>query len=458
MSSKQPQQMISVNCPACRRSYSAPVTGVIDVQSNPRLKTLLLQGRLNVSTCPYCNTTAMMSVPLAYHDAEKQFLFCLVPQELRLNEPERQRIIGDMSRAVMNALPGEQRKGYLLNPRIFLTFQTMIEAILEGDGITKEMLQAQEKKLQLIQTMAQSVGDALTLANMIGENAAQFDEEFFALLSSSVQAALQRGESESAERLNVLLEKLLEQTPTGQQIAKQQQEIEKVLDGIDENLTQEELAKRVLSIDSESEEQILSVLISVARPLVDYRFFQLLTERIEKAEQAGDTAFVSRAKRLRSRLVDLTQEMDAQLRAALEEKTELLSALLESDDPASIIHARLDEIDDAFMSVLSVNLQQSAQQEHTEAVQALQQIRNLVTQILTENMPPEVQLIQQLLQADYPNETRQILQAHAAQVTPQLIQTMSLLTQDLASRQQADLKSKLEQIAAQAQLIAGVTP
>ena len=73
-------------------------------------------------------------------------------------------------------------------------------------------------------------------------------------------------------------------------------------------------------------------------------------------------------------------------------------------------------------------------------------------------MPPEVQLIQQLLQADYPNETRQILQAHAAQVTPQLIQTMSLLTQDLASRQQADLKSKLEQIAAQAQLIAGVTP
>ncbi|MBN1580866.1 MAG: CpXC domain-containing protein [Anaerolineae bacterium] len=458
MSSNRPQQMVSVNCPSCQRAYNAPVTGVIDVQSAPQLKTLLLQGRLNVSTCPYCNATGMMSVPMIYHDADKEFLFCLVPQELRMSEPDRQRVIGEMSRAVINALPAERRKGYLLNPRIFLTLQTLAEAILEGDGITKEMLQAQEKKLRLIQTMAQSVGDSLVLANMIAENADLFDQEFFGLLSGSVQAALQRGETESAERFNVLLEKLLEQTPTGLEIAKQQQEIEKVLEGIDENLGQEELVNRVLSIDSKSEDQILGVLISMTRPLVDYRFFQLLTERIDKAEQSGDAAFVDRAKRLRSKLIDLTQELDAQVRATMEEKAELLSTLLESEDPASIIRARIDEIDNAFMSVLSMNLQESTQHNHTEAVQALQQIRNLITQIATENMPPEVRFIQKLLEADYPDETRQMLQTNAAQVTPQLIQTIKLLAQDLDSRQQADLSAKLEQIAAQAQLVAGVTP
>jgi hypothetical protein len=457
MSSNQPQQpTVSVNCPSCQRAYNAPVTGVIDVQSSPQLKSLLLQGRLNVSTCPYCGATGMMSVPMVYHDAEKEFLFCLVPQELRLHEQERQRVIGEMSRAVINALPTEQRKGYLLNPRIFLTLQTLVEAILEGDGITKEMLQDQEKKIQLIQTMAQSVGDALALANMIAENTEQFDEAFFALLSGSVQAALQRGDTESAERFNVLLEKLLEQTPKGQEIAEQQKEIERVLEGIDENLTQEELANRVLSIDSESEDQILGVLISMTRPLVDYRFFQLLTERIDKAEQAGDTAFVDKAKRLRSKLVDLTQELDAQVRATMEEKSGLLSMLLESEDPASIIRARIDEIDNAFMSVLAMNLQESTQHNHTEAIQALQQIRDLIIQIANENMPPEMQFIQQLLEADYPDETRQVLQNNAAQVTPQLIQTIKLLAQDLANRQQTDLGVKLEQIAAQAQLVAGV--
>ena len=134
-----------------------------------------------------------------------------------------------------------------------------------------------------------------------------------------------------------------------------------------------------------------------------------------------------------------------------------MSTLLKSEDPASIIRARLDEIDNAFMSVLTMNLQESMQHHHTETVQALEQIRDLITQILSENMPPEVQFIQKLLRAEYPDETRQILQANASQVTPQLIQTIKLLAQDLAARQQADMKSKLEQIAAQAQLVAGVT-
>jgi hypothetical protein len=398
----------------------------------------------------------MMSVPLVYHDADKEFLFCLVPQQLQLGETERQRVIGEMSKAILNALPAEQRKGYLLRPRIFLTLQTMVEAILEGDGITKEMLQAQEEKIALAQRMAQSVGDPLVLANMIAENTDKFDEEFFALLSANVQASLQRGETESAERLNVLLEKLLEQTDTGKKIAEQQKEIQNALEGIDENLTREELLNRVLSINADIEDDILQVLIGVTRPLIDYQFFQSLTERIEKATQAGDTAFVDKVKRLRSKILDLTQELDAQVRTTMEGKTRLLSELLSSQDPASIIRARLEEIDNTFMSVLAMNLQESTQRDDTNAVQALERIRKVVTDVLSENLPPEMRLIQQLLQAQYPDETRQMLQANSAQVTPQLIQTIKMLSKDLADRQQQDTSAKLDQIAAQAQLVAGI--
>jgi hypothetical protein len=50
-----------------------------------------------------------------------------------------------------------------------------------------------------------------------------------------------------------------------------------------------------------------------------------------------------------------------------------------------------------------------------------------------------------------------MLQTNSAQVTPQLVQTIKLLSQDLAERQQQDMSTKLEQIAAQAQLVAGIS-
>ncbi len=450
--------MVSVNCPSCKRAYNAPVTGVIDANRTPQLKSLLLQGRLNVSTCPHCGLSGMMSVPLVYHDAEKEFLFCLIPQELQVNESERQRIIGEMSRAIMNTLPPEQRKGYLLNPRIFLTVQTMVEAVLEGDGITKDMLQAQEEKLQLMHRMAQATGDSLALTNMMIENQAQIDQEFLVLLSTSIQAAQQQGETESVERFNALWAKLLEQTPAGQEIAAWQKELERILQGVNENITQEQLLNKVISIKKESEDDILGILISIARSLIDYRFFQLMTERIEQAEQAGDTAFVDKVTRRRAKILNLIQQLDAQVRETMANRAALLQEMLQSRDPKSVIRAHLGELDNAFMSVLGLNIEQAAQQGETEAQNRLKQIGTFVTDVLTENAPPEIRFVQQLLQADYPEQTRQMLQANPARVTAQFIQTLKLLAQDFGDRQQAEIGEKLEQIAAQAQLVAGAAP
>jgi hypothetical protein len=47
----------------------------------------------------------------------------------------------------MNRLPQEQRKAYLLRPQSMFTFQTMIEKILEADGITKQMIEDQQNRL-----------------------------------------------------------------------------------------------------------------------------------------------------------------------------------------------------------------------------------------------------------------------------------------------------------------------
>jgi hypothetical protein len=45
---------------------------------------------------------------------------------------------------VMDRLPAEKRKGYLLNPIPNLTYESMIQTILGKDGITPEMLKEQQ--------------------------------------------------------------------------------------------------------------------------------------------------------------------------------------------------------------------------------------------------------------------------------------------------------------------------
>jgi hypothetical protein len=184
-------QAATVNCPACRAQYTVPVQNVIDVGHDPRLKSWLLQGRLNVGVCPQCGTAGALSVPLIYHDPDKQLLFCLIPQELNIPENERQRMIGQLSNRVMSSLPSERRKGYLLQPRPFLTFQTFLEAVLEADGITREMLDQQRAKAQAIAEMVQAVDDSLGLAALIGQHEGLIDYEFFALLSANIRGAEQ---------------------------------------------------------------------------------------------------------------------------------------------------------------------------------------------------------------------------------------------------------------------------
>jgi hypothetical protein len=395
----------------------------------------------------------MLTLPFAYHDPEKELLLCFVPQGLQMNEHSRQRVIGEMTNAIMNNLPASQRKGYLLQPRTFLTFQTLMEAILEADGVTKEMLQAQQEKIQLVEQMVQAVDDSLRLAALIGEQRSKIDYEFFTLLTASISAAEREDRKDMVEKLTRLREKLLEQTETGKEVAKQQQAVEKVLEGIDENLTREDLVERVTTIESEHEDQILPVLISLTRPLLDYRFFQLLTERINKANKEKDTELANRLNGLRDKILDLTQQIDAEVRARTEEKAKLLVEIMRSEDMKTAIRARIDDIDGLFLSVLETNIEQSEQQSRHETVGLLRSIRDTIIDILQEGAPPMVRFINQLLRVEYPDETRKMLRENPSMVTADLISMMDALSKDLVERGQQQTSERLKGIMAQAQLM-----
>jgi hypothetical protein len=425
---------------------------VIDVDRTPQLKSLLLQGRINVGVCPQCGTGGMLSAPLVYHDSSKELLFCLIPQELGLTEHDRQRTIGQLSNAIINHLPAERRKGYLLQPKQFLSFQTFVEAILEADGITKEMLAEQEARVQLVAELAQAADDSLRLAALVNEHQDKIDLEFFAILAAHIQMAEDQ-QAESAAQLSRLRQTLIEKTEVGRQVGEREQALVNALEGIDEDTTREDLLERVVAIDPEHAEQVLSMLIAVARPFIDYQFFQLLTQRIESLEAENEAGQAEQLKTKRAMILDIAQRLDAELRARTQEKARLLSEIASSDTPKDVIRARIQELDSVFISVLEANIAQSQEQHQHDLEARLHSIRNTIVEVMQESAPPQIRFINQLLQADYPDGTRAMLRDNQAQLNDDLLSLFDVLASDLAERGDRETSERLTQIKAQAQLL-----
>ena len=149
-----------INCPQCRQPIVADINQLFDVGENPQAKQIFLSGGFNLAQCPHCGYQGMLSMPLVYHDPEKELLLTYFPPEMGLPLEEQQKSIGPLINRVVNNLPQEKRKGYLLNPKTMLTLQVMLETILEGDGITKEMIQAQQDRINLIQRLLEAKDDA----------------------------------------------------------------------------------------------------------------------------------------------------------------------------------------------------------------------------------------------------------------------------------------------------------
>src|SRR5690349_10261252 len=212
MSAPAPQ-VIQLACPNCRTPMRAQVFTVIDVGAQPELKSYLLAGQLNVAVCPNCGTPAMIAAPLIYHDPGKQLFLVHFPQQLNARPEEQERFIGDATSLIMRSLPQEKPRGYLLAPKRFLTLNSLVDAILEADGISREVIEAQRKRVALISQMAEAFEQGeQQLAAAVAQHKDALDYDFFATLTAFAEASTQGGRDESGELLMNLRDKLVELT------------------------------------------------------------------------------------------------------------------------------------------------------------------------------------------------------------------------------------------------------
>jgi len=433
---------IQTNCPRCKTPVLAEVEQLFDLFTDPQAKQTLLSGQANVINCPSCGYNGMLGSPIVYHDPEKEFLFTFVPPEMGLSVNEQERLIGPLINRVVNRLPAEKRKAYLLRPQTMFTFQTMIERILEGDGINRAMIEEQQKRLALLQRLL-SIPQAEVRIEAIQQEEKAIDQSFFALLAHLIESTMAQKDERGTRLLGALQQELLENTTVGRKIREQSRDAQDAVRSLQEagqkGLTRESLLD--LLVSAADNEVRFSTLVSLARNGIDYQFFQLLSSRIDAAVGEEKT----RLERVRQTMLEYTRKIDEQVKLSLAENLKLLNQIAASADVEKSLQEHFGEIDDYFLEVLQQELKTARNNADLERIAKLAQINEILE--TASAPPPELTFLEKLLELENYDERMQLMQEKSEMITPEFVQILSGIIQQSESQSQpVEIVNKLKEI------------
>ena len=427
-----------INCPNCRQPVLADIDQLFDVGTDPTVKQRILSGAFNVVACQSCGYQGAVATPIVYHDPNKEMLLTYFPAEMGLPVNEQERIIGPLITKASNSLPQEKRKAYLLRPQTMFTMQSMIERILEADGITKEMIQAQQRRMELLQRLLNSSDEQIAeIANVEDQ---QLDGEFYNLLNRLVETAMVSGDQNSASRLSDLQKTLVPITTYGRKIQEQSKEVEDAIQSlqkIGKDLTREKLLDLVLQVPNDIQ---LSVIVSLTRPGMDYQFFQLLSQRIDQANGSEQTRLVE----IRGKILEMTRTIDAQVEANLTRARTLLNSLLQSPNVKEATIHNLPAVDEYFIQVFDEARESVRKNADLDKISRLGQIEEVLSQ--ASKPPQEVALIEELLDTDDEQSMTKVVQARQSEITPQFMEILSSLVTRTQEGQDPELAERMQML------------
>jgi hypothetical protein len=431
---------VQMSCPRCRQPLIADVEQLFDVDFDPESKQRLLSGQSNVAACQSCGYQGPVSVPVVYHDSSKKLLLTYFPPELGLPVHEQERLVGPYITQVMNRLPVEKRGAYLLQPKNMFQFQTMIETILEGDGITRDMIEASQKRLNLLQRLL-SLSSADSRTEVIQQEGALMDQGFFQMLGRLIEASMASGDQQSARALAGLQQEIMPQTEFGQQMQEQMNTVQTAVRELQEagqaGLTREILLDIIIKYGEN--DNVVANLTRLTRQGMDYEFFTLLSGRITNA--TPDEA--AKLTELRRKLLEFTKEMDLQMEAHVKQTRALLEELLKAPNLEEAVTEILPNLDEFFGEVLQSELQAARQKGDLQRSAKIQQIVEIIQKAST---PPGAELVEALLSTQDPEEQRRLLNEHFEEITPDFLQMLNSLAAQMEAENQPEFQHQVQEI------------
>ena len=408
-----PPSKTQISCPRCRQPVVAQIEQLFDVTSDPGAKQRLLGGISNFAVCKSCGYNGPLATPIVYHDNDKELLLTYFPPELGMPVNEQEKLVGPLISQVTNRLASEKRKAYLLQPQSFLTYQSLLERILGADGITPEMLQAQQKRVSLVERLL-GASTPEARSEIIKQETALLDAEFFSIFSRLMEGAAASEQEQYSTQMEAIQKQLMAETEYGRKLAGQANEIQeavKTLQAAGKSLDREKLLNIIIEAPNEDR---LNALVSMTRPGLDYLFFQSLTERIEK--MTGDER--KKLETLREKLLEITHKIDQRAEEEYKHASELFNSILAAENIEQATVEHIEEINDAFVQVLNRALQEANQKNDVALMPKLQQIVGVLQKASAP--PPELALLETLLEAPDEASLNTLLEQHAEEITPEL--------------------------------------
>ena len=214
--------------------------------------------------------------------------------------------------------------------------------------------------------------------------------------------------------MDAIQKQLLAESEYGRKITEQANEVQealKTLQAAGKNLDRDKLLEILIAAPNDDR---LNALVSMTRPGLDYTFFQALTERIEKL--TGDER--KRLEGLREKLLEITRQYDQRAEVEFKQANALLDTLLAAENIQQATASHIQEINDTFIQVLNRTLQEANQKNDTERMPKLQQIVAVIQQASAP--PPELVLLEELLEAPDETALNKFLDQHSEEITPEL--------------------------------------
>ena len=379
---------IQTSCPNCQQPIIAEIQQVIDVGRNPQAKNLILSGELNMALCQVCGFQGQLPVSVVYHDAEKELLFTFSPPDANKTMEEKERELAPLLKTVIDNLEPKDRKGYLFQPKVMLTINNLVKNILLEDGITEEMIKNQQEKMKLLDSLFSLEGEKLT--ETIRANKDQIDREFFALFAEIAQRILASQDKNATEKIRSIQEILMTETEVGKEILEETQEIQaasKSLEALGKNLTRSSLLELV--IGAPTVERVKAI-TSLARPAMDYEFFQMFTDKIEKTDDNSRDSLVEK----RNLMLKLTQQIDQQLLERVNEAKEQIEIFISEEPIEDKLMENLNLIDQYFVQALTSEMELAVKDNQVERKEKLEKLMQLIQDLTT---PAELKIVEQLL-------------------------------------------------------------
>lgn len=436
---------MQLQCPNCGNRFSAIIESIIDGGRDPNAKARFLSGATNVIQCPRCGVHIQLATPIAYHDHIKELLLIYFPMEMNIPQKEREQIIGEITRAITNSLPQDQRKGYLLNPKMMLTVQKMVEIVLEKDGITPEMMTAQRQKAELVEKLVDAEDDEVEA--LVQQHDADMDAVFFQLMTLAAESSMARGEGAMAEAILDRRDDLIQRTTFGKDAIEKSaareaviQEVADTLRGMGSQATIEQFLDYVVKVGEDDD--YIQALVGLARPAMNYNFFSALADRINQTK--GDEK--TRLEGIRDRLLELTTAIDQQNQVIMQQAQQILNEIFNSPNLDEAIAERLPLIDELALSMLSANIQQAEQNKDLIRASRMKNIYEKITQQLQAAAPPEIQFINELLKTEDELEAQMMVIENAETFGPSLLNYFDVLIENFSQQDAGVLVERIQKL------------